>query len=216
MKILIADDHTLFREGLRHVALQLGAEISILEAHDWQTLLAIGSQNPDIALALIDLNMPGMEAFSGLAEFFHCAETVPVVVVSASESVFDMQRSFDAGAVGFIAKSETTPVILGALRLVLSGGVYVPRKLIHQPASVQHERNGATLPFGLTPRQFEVLKALMQGKSNKEIASEFNLSVVTVKVHLSAIFKALNVHDRLQATQLVHNLGLKSDLIRTG
>lgn len=213
MKILIADDHTLFREGLRQVVQQLADEISILEAHDWQTLLTSGAQNTDLALALIDLNMPGMDAFSGLEAFFQCAETVPVVVVSASESVFDMQRAFDAGAMGFITKSETTPVILSALRLVLSGGVCVPKKLIHQTASVQHERNGAALPFGLTPRQFEVLKAMMLGKSNKEIASEFNLSVVTVKVHVSAIFKTLNVHGRLQAIQHVQNLSLNSKFI---
>jgi DNA-binding NarL/FixJ family response regulator len=110
---------------------------------------------------------------------------------------------------GFIAKSETLPVLLSALKLVLSGGVYIPRKLIQPGASSQPERNGALLT-GLTPRQMEVLKAMMQGKSNKEIASEFQLSIVTVKVHVTAIFKTLNVHHRLQAIQLAEALGLKS------
>ena len=165
MKILIADDHALFREALSQVVQQLGDEVSVLEAHDWQSTLALGRQNPDLALALIDLNMPEMVAFSGLEAFIQCAETVPVVIISASESVFDMQHAFDAGAMGFIEKSESTAVLLSALRLVLAGGVYIPRKLIHPHASGHQEREGA-LPFGLTPRQLEVLKAMMQGKSN--------------------------------------------------
>jgi DNA-binding NarL/FixJ family response regulator len=210
MKILIADNHALFREALVKVVQQLGDEVTVLEAHDWLTTLATGRQNPDIALALIDLSMPEMVAFSGLEAFLEGAETVPVVVISASESVFDMQRVFDAGAMGFIAKSESTAVLLSALRLVLSGGVYIPRKLIQQPASVQHERGEGAVHLGLTPRQFEVLKAMMQGKSNKEIACEFHLSIVTVKVHATAIFKTLNVHGRMQAVQHAQNLGLKS------
>lgn len=209
MKFLIADDHALFREALRQVVLQLDDQASILETHDWQTTLALGKQNLDIALALIDLSMPGMDAFSGLDAFLRCAETVPVAVISASESVLDMQRVFDAGVMGFIAKSETTAVLLSALRLVLSGGVYVPRKLVQQPASLPPERESA-LNFGLTPRQYDVMKAIVLGKSNKEIASEFNLSVVTVKVHVSAIYKTLNVHGRLQAIQQVLKLGFKS------
>jgi DNA-binding NarL/FixJ family response regulator len=209
MQILIADDHALFREALRQVVLQLGDDVSVVETHDWQTALALGKQNPGLVLALIDLNMPGMDSFSGLDAFLRCAETVPVVVISASESVVDMQRVFDAGAMGYIAKSETTMVLLSALRLVLSGGVYVPLKLVQQPATVLPEREIAS-NFGLTPRQYEVLKAIIRGKSNKEIASEFNLSVVTVKVHVSAIFKTLNVHGRLQVIQHVQKQGLKS------
>lgn len=206
MKILIADDHELFREALRQAVLQLGDAVTILEAHDWQTALLLGKQNPDFSLALIDLTMPGMDAFYGLEVFVRSAQTVPVVIISASESVSDMQRVFDAGAMGFIAKSETTSVLLSALRLVLSGGLYIPRKLIQQRASLQPELNNKLYPYGLTPRQSEVLKAMMQGKSNKEIAGEFKLSVVTVKVHVSAIFKTLNVHGRLQAIQLIQNL----------
>lgn len=209
MKILIADDHELFREALRQVVLQLDNDILIIETYDWHTLLEAGQQHPDLTLALIDLNMPGMDAFTGLELFFKSASTVPVVVVSASESMADMQRVFDAGAMGYIAKSETLPVLLSALRLVLSGGVYVPRKFIQPGNPSQNERNGSLLT-GLTPRQVDVLKAMMQGKSNKEIASEFNLSIVTVKVHITAIFKVLNVHHRLQAIQLAEALGLKS------
>ena len=92
MKILIADDHVLFREALRQVVLQLDNDISIIEAHDWHSLLEAGKQYPDLTLALIDLNMPGMETFTGLELFFKSATTVPVVVVSASESMADARN----------------------------------------------------------------------------------------------------------------------------
>lgn len=205
MKILIADDHTLFREALRQVVQQLDDDVTVIEAADWNTVMEMGKQNPDIALALVDLKMPGMQEFAGLDAFLQLTETVPVVVVSASESVFDMQRVFNAGAMGFIAKNETMGVFLSALRLVLSGGFYVPQKLIQRPVSVEPVLGGAAL-FGLTPRQFEVLKAMIHGMSNKEIANQLNLSEVTVKVHISAIFKTLNVTNRLQAIQLAQNL----------
>lgn len=205
MKILIADDHALFREALRQVVQRLGDDVTVLEAQDWNAAVEMGRQNPDIALALVDLKMPGMHEFAGLDAFLLLTETVPVVVVSASESVFDMQRVFNAGAMGFVAKNETMDVFLGALRLVLSGGFYVPQKLIQRPVSVENRPDGAAL-FGLTPRQFEVLKVMLHCKSNKEIAVELNLSEVTVKVHISAIFKTLNVTNRLQAIQLAQNL----------
>ena len=206
MKILIADDHTLFREALRQVVQQLDDDVTVLEACDWLTTVEMGKQNQDISLALVDLKMPGMQEFAGLAAFIHFAETVPVVVVSGSESVFDMQRVFNAGAMGFIAKNESMDVFLSALRLVLSGGFYVPQKLIQRPVSTEQRQQEGATQFGLTPRQFEVLKALIQGMSNKEIAHELSLSEVTVKVHISAIFKTLNVTNRLQAIQFAQNI----------
>ena len=206
MKILVADDHDLFREGLRHILLQLADHVELLEAYDWQSALAQVAQNPD--LALIDLNMPGMESFAGLEAFLALAETVPVVVVSGSENLVDMKRSLDAGVMGYIAKSEHSPVVLSALRLVLSGGIYVPPKLVQPHVHGQPNHSGS-LPFGLTPRQYDVLKMLLQGKSNKEIAQEFDLSTVTVKAHIGAIFKSLQVVNRAEAIKVVE--GIKSD-----
>ena len=209
MKILVADDHALFREGLRQVVHQLADEVIMLEAHNWKTALALGAQHPNCALALIDFNMPGMESGAGLKAFLQQVVTVPVVVVSASESMIDMKSVLDAGAMGYLAKSEATPVVLGALRLVLSGGVYVPPRLIQSPVSGSAAKCGA-LPFGLTPKQFEVLQIMVQGKSNKEIAHDFNLSEATVKAHIGAIFKALKVSNRLQAIRLVENWEMNS------
>ena len=206
MKILVADDHDLFREGLRHILLQLADQVEVLEAYDWQSALAQVAQNPD--LALIDLNMPGMGSFAGLEALLELAETVPVVVVSGSENLVDMKRSLDAGVMGYISKSEHSPVVLSALRLVLSGGIYVPPKLMQPHVKGQPNHSGS-LPFGLTPRQYDVLKMLLQRKSNKEIAQEFNLSTVTVKAHIGAIFKSLQVVNRAEVIRVVE--GIKSD-----
>ena len=204
MKILVADDHALFREGLRQVVQQLApgcaAATQMLEAHDWQSALTQMAAHPDIALALVDLSMPGMESFAGLTLLLERAETIPLVVVSASESVLDMKRALDAGAVGYLVKSETAAVMLGALRLVLAGGMYVPPRLV-----LSGKGNGR-LPFGLTQRQFAVLQALVQGKSNKVIAQDFDLSVATVKAHVSAIFKALNVRSRAEAMRVLEKV----------
>ena len=203
MKILVADDHDLFREGLRNILLQLADEVEILEAHDWQTALTQVAANPD--LALIDLNMPGMESFVGLEAFLALAETVPVVVVSGSENLVDMKRSLDAGVMGYISKSEHSPVVLSALRLVLSGGIYVPPKLV-QTSTHSHQNLPGALPFGLTPRQYEVLKIMLRGKSNKEIALDLSLSPITVKSHIGAIFKSLQVINRAQAIRAVEGV----------
>ena len=203
MKILVADDHDLFREGMRHILVQLADQVEVLEAYDWQSALAQVAQNPD--LALIDLNMPGMESFAGLEAFLVLAETVPVVVVSGSENLVHMKRSLDAGVMGYISKSEHSPVVLSALRLVLSGGIYVPPKLV-QPHVQGQPNHAGSLPFGLTPRQYDVLKMLLQGKSNKEIAEEFDLSTVTVKAHIGAIFKSLQVVNRAEAIRVVEGI----------
>lgn len=207
MKILVADDHDLFREGISRLALQLDGSAEVLEASDWQVALQIVANEPDLALALVDLNMPEMKAFDGLESLMARAETVAVVVISASENLMDMKRVLDLGAMGYILKSEPTPVILNALRLIMAGGIYIPPRLVQTPSAnnVGSASNKPALPFGLTPRQYDVLQVMLQGKSNKEIARELDLSDVTVKAHIGAIFKALNVSTRAQAIIAVGN-----------
>lgn len=203
MKILIADDHALYRKGMRDLLQQIDTgAIDFLEAGNWQAALALMAQHPDSALAVIDLNMPGAESFESLQAFINQVATVPVVVMSASESPLDMKRALDAGAMGYIGKSETAAVMISALRLVLAGGIYVPPKLIQSSSLTQPARfNG--LPFGLTPRQYDVLNLVVQEKSNKAIAQELKMSDRTVKAHVGAIFKALGVINRQQAIKVV-------------
>lgn len=210
MKILIADDHALYRGALAQIVQQLAEGATALEAHDWSSALEQATRHPDLTLALLDLSMPDMESFAGLEQFLECAQFTPVVVVSASESVQDMRRALDAGAMGYIAKSEATPIILRALGLVLSGGIYIPPRLL-QPRAAPPPRNNAAMPRELTPQQVKVLRAITQGKSNKEIAQEMGLSVATIKAHTGAIFKTLNVTKRFEAIRAAESMGLIAD-----
>jgi DNA-binding NarL/FixJ family response regulator len=206
MKILIADDHVLFREGLRQMLLQLSDEVTIIEAADHEGVLLLAAQHADADLALLDLNMPGKEPLAALAAILAQSPTIPIVVLSASEDLDDVRRVLEAGAMGFIPKRETAKVILSALHLVLSGGIYIPPMLM-QKAPALGARRGEV---GFTPRQREVLQRLVLGKSNKEIGREMSLSDATVKVHLAAIFRSLNVSSRAEAVRVVEQRGLLS------
>ncbi len=204
MKILIADDHVLFREGLRQLLQQLGEGVTVIDATDHEEMLRLAAQHADADLALVDLDMPGKPPLAALAAMLAQSPTIPIVVLSASEDLHAVRRTLDAGAMGFIPKSETASVILSALRLVLSGGVYVPPMLMQRNPGLGTQSGGS----GLTPRQLEVLERLTLGKSNKEIGRELNLSEATVKAHLAAIFRNLNVKSRAEATHIVEQRGL--------
>jgi DNA-binding NarL/FixJ family response regulator len=204
MKILIADDHALFREGLRQVLRQLGEEVCVLEAGNYAELRALLEAHADADLAIVDLDMPGAEGDRRLESLLAAHPTVPTVVLSASEHTADMQRALDAGAMGYLTKSTPAEVLLCALRLVLSGGVYVPPALVRrgEPRGDRDVGLGA-----LSARQRDVLERLVLGQSNKEIARELGMSEATVKVHLTAIFRALNVSNRAQAVRVVRERG---------
>ena len=202
MKIIVADDHALFREGIRHLLLRLDDNVSILEADCHDLALHLLKYNPDANLALIDLHMPGREDISGLTEVLDLAQTIPVVVLSGSEELDEIHQVIQAGVMGYIPKHEHAEVMLCALRLVLSGGVYVP------PLYLSSTKSEPPFKNRLTPRQIEVLQQLYKGYSNKEIGKLMNLSEATIKCHASAIFRELNVDNRLQAVSTAKKLGL--------
>jgi DNA-binding NarL/FixJ family response regulator len=207
MKIIVADDHTLFREGVRHILADLGRDVLVLEAGDHDQTLALLVAHPDADLAIVDLKMPGMEATGGLGGLTRAACTIPIVILSASEDPGDMQRALDAGAMGFIPKSESAAVILNALRLVLSGSIYIPPALLRTSVTTY---SGGRSDHGetLTPRQRDVLQQMIHGISNKEIGRLLGLSEATVKAHVTAIFKCLNVSNRTQAVSIAERLRL--------
>lgn len=207
MKILIADDHALFREGMRHVLGELAESVILLEAADCESALRYAADHPDLDLVLLDLNMPGKDGFAALELFASRYPALPVVILSASDQRSHMQRALDAGALGFIPKDTTSAIMLTALRLVLSGGIYVPPAMVFGEEQVGADAQQH--PHNFTPRQLEIVTLLMRGYPNKEIARCLNLAEATVKMHVTAIFKSLGVSNRTQAVLAAEKLGLE-------
>lgn len=200
-RILIADDHALFRAGLRELVLQEFTVAELFEADSYESALNIVAADSELSLALVDLRMPGMQEFMSLAQLVKAGPSVPFVVLSASTDSEEIRRCFDCGVMGYIAKSEPTSVMSQALRLVLSGGMYVPSSLLKTTAATSPLADGLQR---LTPRQMAVLESMAMGRSNKEIARELLMSEATVKAHVTAIFKCLKVSNRTQAVLYVN------------
>jgi len=202
MKIIVADDHTLFRAGLCHILRQLENDVTIVEAENHDNALALAAQHPDADVILLDLDMPGREPLAAIEAMIAQSATTPVVVLSACEDNRQVRKVLDAGAMGFVPKHETARVMLSALRLVLEGGIYVP------PMLMKKDQSFPTSSAPLTPRQLDVLERLIEGKSNKQIGREMELSEATVKAHLSAIFRCLDVDNRTEAARVAAQRGL--------
>jgi len=217
MKILIVDDHPLIREALHHVLTVLDGKLDLLEAQNFAEAIAVADANPDLKLILLDLGLPDIDGFEALSQLRERYPGAPVVVLSASEQPPTVMRAIDGGAMGFIPKTSSNQLLLDALRLVLAGGVYLPVEVLrqHQGAGyggAEAARGGKALSprdIGLTARQASVLALLVQGKPNKLICRDLNLAEGTVKIHVTAILKALNVSNRTQAVIAVGKLGLK-------
>ena len=210
MKMLIVDDHALFREGLSHVLNELEEQVDILHASNYDSAFQQVSENPDLDLVLLDLNMPGKDGFSALDTFSKDYPAMPIVILSASIQRSNIQRALDAGAMGYIPKDTTSSVMLNALRLILSGGVYVPPSMAQQSNDETNLNSGSA--HNLTPRQLEVLTMVVQGNSNKVIAARLELAEATVKMHVTAILRTLGVTNRTQAAMAAEKLGLNLSL----
>lgn len=193
--VLIADDHALVRDGMRALVAGLLGEVVCLEVGDGDALMrAAAKARPAVALALVDLNMPGMERGFRLAELAHRHPGLPLVVISALTSPDVVRRTLDLPSVhAFVPKSAPSEQILAAIGAALQG-----RKLPFAHRAPEARRPEVVL----TPRMEEVRQLLRQGMSNKLIARTLGISEGTVKNHMSEIFKALQVSNRTQAAQL--------------
>ena len=210
MKLLVVDDHHLIRAGLKPVLARLGdgEEASVFEAESFEAAVEYADAHPDLDLVVLDLNMPGVEGFAALNDLQERHPGLPIVIMSGADDPALMREAIDHGALGFIPKSSSSEVILNALRLVLSGGTYLPREIMSAPPAASRPRTRATqlTDLGLTARQVEVLDLLVAGQPNKAICRELNLSEGTVKTHIAAIFRALDVNSRVQAVLAVSRL----------
>ncbi|MDO8206425.1 MAG: response regulator transcription factor [Gallionella sp.] len=211
MKILLADDHALFRDGMRYVLQQLSESLEILEADNFLDCLKIAGQHPELDMLLLDLHMPGSDGPKSVSYFHQRYPHIPVVVVSGEECCSNMEKVMDYGASGFVCKSSNANTMLSALNLVMSGGVYLPPEILrHYELEAAHvdRRSLHTNAYGLTQRQMQVLQHLCAGMSNKEIASRIHLAEGTVKIHVAAVYHTLKVGSRIEAVRAAEHLGL--------
>jgi len=158
-----------------------------------------------IDAVFMDLVMPGLCGEPAIREFTRHHPDLPVIVLSSSESPSDVRRVLNAGASGYIPKSATAHTVVSALQLVLSGNVYVPPLLVATALRADAADGGARSLSQLTDRQVDVLRYLRDGLSNKEISANLGIAEKTVKVHIAAIFKTLNVVNRTQAAKFLHD-----------
>lgn len=213
MKILLADDHALFRDGMHYVLRKLDEQAVIVDAGNFPDALKAAADNPDLVLALLDLHMPGSEGVTSIKFFHESYPDVQVVVVSGTDQRSDIEKVMNSGAMGFISKMSTGQDMVHALRLVLDGGIYLPPQLLQLALSEVREdkRSWRTNEYGLTVRQMEVLKQLALGLSNKDIGEAIGLAEGTVKIHVAAIFNALHVNKRMDAVQAAKRMGLLAE-----
>lgn len=208
-RVLIVDDHPLVRDGLRSVlAVALdGAEI--FEAASFDEAVAIIDREGDFDLVLLDLNLPGVQGFSGLATLRDRFPAMPVVMVSAATDLGLVENALAGGAAGFIPKSLRRSGIVDAIKTVLAGELYIPADFAEtnrrDPADQEMLRRIETL----TPQQRVVLGLVVAGKLNKQIAYELDVSLTTVKAHVSAVLTKLGVYSRTQAVIAAGRVGFK-------
>ncbi len=224
MKVLLIDDHPLILSALQTVIRGLGDDVTVVGVDGAVGARATLAEDPDFDLVLLDLALGDADGFELLAELRGAYPAVPVVVLSATERGSDVIRAIDTGAMGFVSKRDPNATLFEALTTVMSGGLYLPRQflgieiaptpggdtvpsvmrtLAEHSRAEPHQRQLTLDQIGLTPRQTDVLALLLQGKPNKLIARELNLSVETVKDHVAAVLRALNVSSRTQAVLAV-------------
>jgi len=215
MKFLVVDDHALIREAMRGVLKELQNDAEVLEARNCGAALDLIQLHGDLSLVLLDLRLPDRDGFEALSELRERYPAISVVMISAFNDRDNVVRALEAGALGFIPKTESRDVLLGALRLILAGGVYIPPNVLDRAPAVTETpqrrvssgRQPTPAELGLTERQVDVLGLMMQGKNNKLICRALNLAEPTVKNHVSAILKALEVTNRTEAVLAVAALG---------
>jgi DNA-binding NarL/FixJ family response regulator len=228
MKVLLIDDHPLILSALQTVIQGLGDDVTVDGAGSARAARETLKKNADYDLVLLDLQLGDADGFDVLSEFRASYPSLPVVVVSASDRTSDVIRAIDLGAMGFVPKRATNETLFEALRMVMSGGIYVPPMTLGSEKSVE-KPEGDTVPsvlrvvrqnamdsgfqtrpgidsLGLTPRQTDVLALLLKGHPNKLIARELGLSVETIKDHVAAVLRALNVSSRTQAVLAVSQM----------
>lgn len=210
-RLLIADDHPLFRAALRQAAADAVPGASVQEADTLEAVIAVLEADADIDLVLLDLHMPGNHGLAGLAAIRAQYPGVAVVVVSANDDPRVVRRALDHGAAGYLPKSAGLDELRDAIRAVLACEQWLPAALrgaVSRTESARADADLAARLASLSPQQFRVLTLVAQGLLNKQIADRLDVQERTVKAHLSAIFERLGVRNRTQASVVLRELEL--------
>ena len=208
-KVIVADDHPLFREALSLALRQALGETLVVQAGDMDELQQATADHDAVDLVLLDLHMPGVQGFSALVYLRAHHPELPVCVVSGNNNAVVVQRALDHGAAAFIHKSASVEEIREALETVLAGDIWQPAES-DASGTAGDELAIAERLGELTPQQFRVLMMLADGLLNKQIAHELGISEATVKAHMTAIFRKLEVTNRTQAVLLLNQLSVES------
>lgn len=210
MKILLIDDHELFRNGLRLALLELNDDLDIVEANSYEESHDLLQVHRNIDLILFDLGLPGLNDITAFHALRDNSPDIPVVVISANENPEKAQQLLSAGAQGYITKTSNAKIILNAIQVVMAGNVFIPAELFKTETTYPVEQlteNILHLSKILTPRQIDVLQQLAEGRPNKEIGNILGLTESTVRVHVAAILRAFKVKNRTQAVQFASRRG---------
>ena len=196
VKVLISEDHALFRDGLRLMLADVFGDVEILESANFETTRQILSSHNDISLVLFDIHMPGTTGLCGLEEVKRLYPALPLVVVSATDNHFSIQKMIQLGADGFIAKSCSKEDMVNSLHRVAAGELVVVAE------------NGPGRSVHISPRQIETLELMAKGMTNKEIADVMSIAPSTVKEYVSDILNRLECENRTQAVIKSRDLGI--------
>ena len=202
MRLIIADDHDLVRDALSLLIRQDLPEAEIWHASDLPEAMMLAEKHPETDLVLLDLHMPGMNGLEGLEQFIETHPAITVIMMSGMIQPGDVNAAFERGARGFIPKTLSGKALVSVLNAVIAGVRFVPDIMLEQKAA------GPLAQFDLSPREMEVLQQLANGYSNKVIARELEIEETTVKLHLRALFRKLDVSNRTEAVVVAARQGL--------
>ena len=211
-KVVIADDHPLFRAALKQAVVESFTATQILETDNFTSLLTVIEQTPSLEIIFLDLHMPGNNGFTGLSQLRNHYPDLVVIMVSSDDSPEIMRKAIDLGAAAFIPKSADLVTISSAISCVLEGEEWLPENMAVQSQAVQendYQRLAKQLEQ-LTPQQFIVLTYIADGQLNKQIAYDLDIKETTVKKHVSAILAKLEVNNRTLAGLAYQQLHLTS------
>lgn len=210
MKILVVDDHQLFLDGFEMLLSRLSDDAKVIACANAMEAEECLKDNPDTNLIVLDLEMPGIDGLSLMRKFQQQLALTPIVFVSANENLSLIKQVMDAGAFGFIPKQSDSHVLLEGLKRVIDGEIYLPVEVTEKLVSFGKGSldEDPVKYYKLSPRQLDVLRLMASGKSNKVIASELGIAEPTVKSHISVLFQAMDVTNRMECVKMAETVGL--------